>query len=192
MFVCFAPLRQHCCSKAVAQLWQHLLLRIFKRLECVTIMSVVYYSAIMKMQITHLSPVSPNTCGSIPVCLSQTIYWLDIFYFLAHRCRQLLGNCLLIHFPQTRVGIDGVGIVSCTKRLSISLTETSVVPDAAHWCMRARSDDSSFHTSSIVSTWVQGCFCCARVLLFLFLYFHPAFGNQLTMATDRSLFVAAG
>lgn len=66
--------------------------------------------------------------------------------------------------------------------------------------MRAHPDDSLFHTSSIVSTWVRGCF----IYLFIFLcrgavVFVPVLplrflntAYQLTMATDRSLLILAG
>lgn len=72
-----------------------------------------------------------------------------------------------------RNDIDGVRIVLCGKRLSVtlaSLTECQYqrmlfmiylsgcvcvcmsVCDGGQWCMRVHSDDRSFHASSIVTT----------------------------------------
>lgn len=128
---------------------------------------------------------------------------------LCHSSHKLAGNCLLICHP-TADRDDGAGIVSCGKRLSISLVfhwqggsrqqqqQQQRMPsiymcacswDGDWWSMRVHSDDWSFHASSIVTTWV--CTCAHVFVSVLPLCFLSA-AYQLTMATNRALLTAAG
>lgn len=177
----------------------NLLLWIFTLLDCFSIMSEVYYSTITKMQITKpcINHIFPNTCGSILVWVSQSLYWLIIFCSLAHSSRPLWK--LPFNASSTgKNGIEGIGIVSCAKRLGVNLVSVWQKPRRRRTLLTGAWErtlmKAHFIPPLLCPLECVDVYPCRGAVVFVpvlpLRFLNAAY--QLTMATDRSLLIVAG